>query len=200
MTSEKFLPVGSKIVLATHNKGKFQEFMTMMKPLPYEVVSIDHYPYTPPPETGATFAENAAIKARAALDVTHLPSLADDSGLCVDALNGKPGIYSARWAGPDRNFRKAMEDIIKKIEGKELGGYFACTLALICPGHKQAQIFEGTTHGHLCWPPRGGNGHGYDSFFVPTGSDLTFAQMSEAQKNTRSPRAKALRKLFEFLK
>ena len=188
--------LAGKFVLATHNKGKLEEFRALMRPYGLEVTSVGELGLPEPPETGTTFVENALIKAQAALDATGLPALADDSGLCVEALGGAPGVYTADWAGPGRNWDVAMQRVQDELLAKgasgatERRGTFVSVLVVVWPdGHRE--IFEGRADGTLVWPPRGQRGHGYDPMFQPDGSDATFAEMPEARKNEISHRARS---------
>ena len=185
-----------KFVLATHNKGKLAEFRALMAPYGLEVTSVGELGLPEPEETGTTFEENALIKAQAAMAATGLPALADDSGLCVAALNGAPGVYTADWAGPTRDWDIAMQRVENDL--REVGaalpaqrrGTFVSLLLVLWPdGHQE--IFEGRADGTLVWPPRGKRGHGYDPMFQPQGSSETFAEMDEANKNTTSHRARS---------
>lgn len=186
---------GKQIVLATHNPGKVVEIAELVEPLGISVRSAGELGLAEPEETGETFAENAAFKARAAAVGAGLPALADDSGLCVDALGGDPGIYSARWAGPDKDFRIAMERVHDALAGKASAAHFACALALAWPdGHVEA--VEGRVDGRLTWPPRGEKGFGYDPVFVAEGYDITFGEMEPERKHAISHRADAFRKLL----
>ena len=155
-----------------------------------------------PPETGTSFAANAQLKARAAADLSGLPAIADDSGLCVDALHGDPGIYSARWAGPDKDFGLAMrlvEEHFRKA-GPEAGrdAHFICALSVAWPDGDIA-TFEGRVDGTLVWPPRGDRGFGYDPMFVPTGGNETYGEIDPEEKHATSHRARAFAKLVEAL-
>jgi XTP/dITP diphosphohydrolase len=189
-----------QLVIASHNSGKVREIGALLAPHGVEVVSAGELNLPEPEETGATFAENAALKAHAAATASGLPALADDSGLVVPALGGAPGIYSARWAGPTRDFGHAMAEVERKLQ--ELGAtsdqrraHFFCTLALAWPdGH--AEIFEGEVHGRLVWPPRGRRGFGYDPVFLPDGRDETFGEMDPDAKHAISHRAMAFKKLI----
>ncbi len=194
-----------KLVIASHNAGKVREIRALLEPFGIEPVSAGDLSLPEPEETGTTFAENALLKAHASAQGSGLPALADDSGLCVAALEGAPGVYTADWAekqsyegGPGRDWYMAMG----KVEGKlaELGpqvdrsAYFICTLALAWPdGH--AEIFEGRVYGTLAWPPRGTMGFGYDPVFVPTGSTQSFAELDPTEKHRISHRANAFAKL-----
>ncbi len=205
MTSRKLNP--GKLVIASHNQGKVREIRALLKPYGIDPVSAGDLGLPEPEETGVTFAENALLKAHAATLGSGLPALADDSGLCVAALNGAPGVYTADWAekqhyegGPGRDWYMAMG----KVEGKlaEIGpdvdrsAYFTCTLALAWPdGH--TEVFEGRIQGALTWPPRGLLGFGYDPVFVPNGTALTFAEIDLTKTITMSHRADAFAKLVE---
>lgn len=191
---------GDRLVIASHNPGKVQEIAVLLRPYGVDVVSAGALGLAEPAETGASFAENAALKARAAAESAKLPALADDSGLVVPALGGDPGIYSARWAGPEKDFGVAMEKVEKALEEEANRGkddrraYFACALAIAWPdGH--VETFEGTVHGTLVWPPRGERGFGYDPIFRPDGRKKTFGEMKPDKKHAISHRARAF-KLF----
>jgi XTP/dITP diphosphohydrolase len=189
-----------KLVLATHNRGKVKEIADLMAPYRIEVVSASELGLPEPEETGTTFVENAELKARAAAFASGLPALADDSGLSVHALNGAPGIYSARWAGPEKDFSLAMRRVEKELgNAKDRRAAFICALALAWPDG-ETEVFEGRVDGVLIWPPRGDKGFGYDPVFVPEGHDRTFGEMEPARKHEISHRARAfarLRKLLE---
>ena len=185
-----------KLVLATHNAGKLDEFRALMAPLGIEVTSAGELGLPVPEETGETFRENAMIKALAAVSSTSLPCLADDSGLCVEALDGEPGVHTADWAGPGRDWSSAMAKVEARLQAvgakraEQRRGTFVSYLVLVWPdGHTEE--FEGRADGTLVWPPRGALGHGYDPMFQPDGSALTFAEMGEAEKNRRSHRARS---------
>ncbi len=186
---------GSRLVIASHNAGKLREITTLLAPFRVEVAAAADLGLAEPEETGASFAENAALKARAAARASGLPALADDSGLVVPALGGLPGIYSARWAGPDRDFTAAMRRVEADLEGRDdRSAHFAAALALAWPdGH--CETFEGRVEGALSFPPRGTRGFGYDPIFVPDGHAVTFAEMEPAEKHAISHRARAFRKL-----
>lgn len=198
------------LLLATHNKGKVVEFEEMLSGLNIEIKSAADFNLPEPDETETTFVGNALIKARAACQATGLPALADDSGLCVDALDGAPGVYTADWAETDghgqegRDFNIAMarvNDEIGEIKGTETA-YFIAVLALVYPdvnGALSEVTFEGRFDGHLTWPMRGEKGHGYDPIFVPEGQNITSAEMEPADKNAMSHRAKAVAKFKEYL-
>ena len=188
-----------RLVVASHNKGKVREIADLIEPFGLDAVSASALGLSEPEETETTFTGNALLKARAAAKSATLPALADDSGLCVDALGGDPGVYSARWAGPGKDFRLAMEkvhDALKAAHAKNHQAHFVCALALAWPdGH--AEVFEGKVHGHLIWPPRGTLGFGYDPMFVPEGFDVTFGEMPPEQKHAMSHRARAFKKFVE---
>jgi XTP/dITP diphosphohydrolase len=198
--------IGSKLVIATHNPGKLAEIAELLHPLQLDVVSSGDLGFSEPEENGSTFAENALIKAKAAACASRLPALADDSGLEVLSLDREPGIYSARWAGPAKDFSRAMRNVEEKLVAKgaqELAqrrAEFVCVLSLCLPDGKRHREFEGRVSGHLVWPPRGHKGFGYDPMFQPDGFDITFGEMDPAQKHAISHRAVAFRRLLEFLK
>ncbi len=186
-----------KLVIASHNPGKVREIAELLAGHGLDVVSAGELDLPEPEETGTTFVANAELKARAAADLSGLPCLADDSGLCVDALGGDPGIFSARWGGPTKDFGMAMrliEDKLGAIEDAPRDAHFVCALALAWPdGH--VEWFEGRVEGTLVWPPRGDNGHGYDPVFQPNGETLTFGEMDDDAKNQISHRADAFRQM-----
>lgn len=185
----------NKLVIASHNKGKVREIGELLEPFGVEVVSAGDLALSEPEETGETFTENAIIKAASAADESGLPSLADDSGLAVHALDGKPGVHSARWAGPDKDFPAAMEKIEGLLKDKsDRSAHFACVLALAWPdGH--VETFEGRVDGEMVWPMRGDKGFGYDPVFIAEGRTITFAEMDPAEKHAISHRADAFKKL-----
>jgi len=187
-----------KLVIASHNQGKVREILEMLAPYGIEPVSAADLDLPEPEETGTTFLANAELKALQAADLTGLPALADDSGLCVDALGGEPGIFSARWAGETKDFKVAMQRVNDAIEATgpdaSRDAHFICVLALAWPdGH--VEWFEGRVDGTLVWPPRGTGGFGYNPIFAPLGSDLTFAEMPDAKKAI-SHRAMAFEKMM----
>ncbi len=186
---------GDRLVIASHNPGKLAEFAELLAPFEATVTDARTLGLDPAAETGAGFAENAAIKARAAAAAAGLPALADDSGLVVPALGGAPGIRSARWAGPDRDFAAAMARIQRELGHRpDRRAHFVCALVLAWPdGHEEC--FEGRVDGRLVWPPRGKRGFGYDPMFVPDGHDRTFGEMAATEKHAISHRADAWRKL-----
>jgi XTP/dITP diphosphohydrolase len=187
----------TELVIATHNKGKVREISDLLKPYISKFFSADELNLPEPEETGKTFVENAILKAKAAATASGKCALADDSGLYVNALNGEPGIYSARWAGPEKDFMLAMKKIHKKLDGtKNRSAVFICVLALAWPDG-DVECFEGRVEGYLIWPVRGNKGFGYDPMFVPEGYDVTFAEMDPAEKHKISHRAKAFEKLVQ---
>ena len=183
------------LVIATHNKGKLAEIDELLQPFHIDVVGAGTVGLPEPEETGASFEANAGLKAHAAADGSGLPALADDSGLVVPALGGEPGIYSARWAGPRRDFSIAMRTVEDRLQGKsDRRAHFVAALALAWPdGH--AEGFRGEAHGVLIWPPRGTKGFGYDPMFLPDGYERTFGELDPAEKHRISHRADAFRKL-----
>lgn len=185
---------GGRLVIASHNPGKVREIAELLEGFGVEVVSAGDLGLDEPEETGTTFAANAELKARAAAEASGLPALADDSGLAVDALGGEPGIYSARWAGPDKDFGVAMQSVEDRLGDKDRRAKFVCALALAWPdGH--VETVEGTVAGELVWPPRGDRGFGYDPMFIADGYVVTFGEMEPATKHAISHRADAFRKL-----
>jgi XTP/dITP diphosphohydrolase len=195
---------GEKLLIATHNKGKLEEFREILGPHGVEVTSAGELKLAEPEETENTFIGNARIKAKAAMAATGLITLADDSGLCVDALDGAPGVYTADWAGPNRDWMMAMRTVEEKlqaagaVEPEKRTASFNCTLLLLWPDGEE-RIYVGQAPGHLSWPPKGTFGHGYDPVFVPEGHDISFGQMSHEAKNKISHRARALEKMMKDL-
>jgi XTP/dITP diphosphohydrolase len=195
---------GQKILIATHNKGKLEEFREILGPLGVDVTSAGELKLGEPEETENTFIGNARIKAQAAMQATDMITLADDSGLCVDALNGEPGVYTADWAGPSRDWMMAMRTVEEKLQAvkavtpEQRSASFNCTLLVLWPDGTE-RIYVGKAHGHLTWPPVGVFGHGYDPVFVPEGAAVSFAQMSHEEKNKISHRARALELLLKDL-
>ena len=206
MTTHRKLVPG-RLVIASHNQGKVREIRALLEPYGIEPVSAGDLDLPEPEETGTTFAENALLKARASAEGADCVALADDSGLCVAALDGKPGVYTADWAErqwfegePGRDWYMAMGKVEGKLaeQGPEVdrSAYFVATLALAWPdGH--SEVFEGRVEGNLVWPPRGKLGFGYDPVFQPIGFTETFAELDPAQKQAMSHRADAFRKLVE---
>lgn len=182
---------GDTLVLATHNKGKIAEFAALLGGYGIHVRSAGDLSLPEPEETADSFAGNAAIKAVAAAKAANLPALADDSGFCVSALGGAPGIFSARWAGPDKDYPDAMRRIHEQIgDSPDRGAWFISVLCLAWPDG-QTETFEGRIDGHVVWPPHGTNGHGYDPIFAPGDGARTFADMTDTQKNAISHRGLA---------
>ena len=184
-----------RLVIATHNKGKLAEIADLLRPFDIEVAGAGELGLPEPDETGDSFEANAILKAKAAADASRAPALADDSGLVVPALGGEPGIYSARWAGPARDFSEAMRAVEDRLAGKaDRCAYFIAALALAWPdGH--VEVFRGKAHGSLVWPPRGNKGFGYDPMFRPDGDTRTFGEIDPEEKHRISHRADAFRKL-----
>ncbi len=191
-----------KLVIASHNKGKVREIGELLEPFGIEVVSAGDLDLPEPVEDGDTFIANALIKAEAAAKASGLPALSDDSGLCVDALGGDPGIYSARWAGPTKDFSIAMEEVNRKLElasadtEEERSAHFVCALTLAWPDG-DTESFEGKVYGHINWPPRGEKGFGYDPVFVPAGRTETFAEIEPEEKHAMSHRANAFKQMID---
>jgi XTP/dITP diphosphohydrolase len=186
---------GARLVIATHNPGKRTEIAALLAPFKVDVIGAAELGLPEPEETGTTFESNAALKALAAANASGLPALADDSGLVVPALDGAPGVYSARWAGPDRNFARAMTLVEERLaERSDRRAMFVAALALAWPdGH--VECFRGEAQGALVFPPRGNRGFGYDPIFLPEGGTLTFGEMAPEEKHAISHRADAFRKL-----
>lgn len=191
------LSIGSKLVLASHNAGKLREIAELLVPFGMDVVSAGALGLPEPEETGDTFEANAELKALAAATKGGLPALADDSGLVVPALGGAPGIYSARWAGPDKDFAQAMRRVEDGLAGQaDRRAHFVAVLSLAWPdGH--VETFRGEAHGMLVWPPRGTRGFGYDPIFVHDGYAMTYGEMDPAEKHRISHRAVAFAKLLD---
>ncbi len=188
-----------KILVASHNPGKVREIQDLLRPFDVVAVSAAKLGLEEPEETGRTFTENALIKAYAAAKKCGFPALSDDSGLCVEALDGDPGIYSARWAGPERDFDLAMTKVhaeLEKLGTDNRRAYFVCALCLVWPEGK-AETFEGRVYGTLTWPPKGDKGFGYDPIFVPEGCDITFGEMEPEKKHAMSHRARAFGQLID---
>lgn len=188
---------GEQVVLATHNAGKLREFALLLGPSGIEVISAGDLGLPEPDETGDSFAANALLKADAAQQATGRPALADDSGVDVAGLDGAPGIYAARWAGPEKDFGQAMRRVHDELaarfgsfEQADKRAAFVACLALVRPEGERA-TFEGRCEGTLVWPPRGDGGFGYDPMFVPDGDTRTFGEMSAGEKKALSHRARA---------
>lgn len=198
------LPEGGRLLIATHNAGKVREIGELLAPYSLTVTSAAEHNLPEPVEDGSTFAANAEIKARASTEATGLPALADDSGLGVVALDGAPGIYSARWAGASKDFGLAMEKVRQELEARNIPqdrwqAYFICDLCLCLPDGT-VHHFEGRVDGTLTFPPRGDKGFGYDPIFVPEGETRTFAEMPPAEKHAMSHRARAFAKLIDAVR
>ena len=187
---------GDRLVIASHNIGKVEEIAALLAPFAIDTVSAGALGMSEPEETGASFEANAALKAKAAAAASGLPAIADDSGLVVPALGGAPGILSARWAGPDKDFRVAMERVQRELGERARSARFVAVLALAWPDGG-LELFRGEAAGRLVWPPRGERGFGYDPIFVPEGSVETFGEMEPAEKHKISHRARAFAKLVE---
>jgi XTP/dITP diphosphohydrolase len=189
---------GGRLVIASHNAGKVREIGDLLRPFGVEAVSAGALGLPEPEETGTTYIENAELKARAAATASGLPALADDSGFAVRALNGDPGLYSARWAGPTKDFSIAMNkvwDAMQRSGSADRRGEFICALSLAWPdGH--AESFEGRIGGTVVWPPRGDKGFGYDPMFAADGFDITCGEMEPDAKHAISHRAKAFAQLI----
>ncbi|MDP6644365.1 MAG: RdgB/HAM1 family non-canonical purine NTP pyrophosphatase [Alphaproteobacteria bacterium] len=191
---------GGPLVIASHNAGKVREIQALLAPFGAEVTSAADLNLPEPEETGATFIDNAVLKAAAAAGAAGIPALADDSGLAANALDGAPGIHSARWAGPRRDFGAAMEKLEQALDrakdrgAEDRGAAFVSALALAWPdGHLETAL--GRVAGTLIWPPRGDNGFGYDPVFIPGGLRQTFGEMEPDAKQAISHRTLAFRKL-----
>lgn len=209
MSAPLKLRPGTRFVLASHNKGKLREFEELFESFDFEIISAADLDLPEPDETGTSFAENARIKAHAAASASGLLALSDDSGLCVDALNGDPGVYTANWAGPGRDFSVGMRRVEDALQAAgastpaQRRGSFNATLCLAHPDGRDA-LFEGAVTGTLVWPPRGDIGFGFDPVFMPDGFDITFGQMPSDVKHSWSPghvglshRARAFARLVE---
>ena len=191
------LGVGDTLVVASHNAGKVREIRELLAPFRLHVVGANELELSEPDETETSFSGNAELKALAAAIATGHIALADDSGLVVNALAGAPGIYSARWAGPDKDFGQAMARVERELQQagtKDTSAKFVCALALAAP-HEPVELFEGEVHGHLVFPPRGVHGFGYDPIFVADGMTKTFGEIEPATKHGMSHRARAFEKL-----
>jgi XTP/dITP diphosphohydrolase len=188
---------GGKLVIASHNPGKVREIQALLNPFEAEVISAGELGLPEPEETGDTFIANAELKAQAAAMVANLPALADDSGIVVNGLNGQPGIYSARWGGPAKDFNHAMGRVWTELEAiEDKSAHFTSALALCWPdGH--SEIFEGYIHGTIVWPQRGDKGFGYDPIFQPNGHNQTFGELENNVKYSISHRFQAFEKLVE---
>ncbi len=184
-----------RLVIASHNKNKVHEIADLLSPYGTDVISAGALNLPEPEETGSSFAENAIIKAQASAQGAQLPALADDSGLVVHALDGQPGIYSARWASADGDFGPAIKKVHDMLEGKDDNtAHFMCALALCWPDN-HCEVFEGRIDGTIIWPPRGDIGFGYDPIFLPEGRTITFGETPLEKKHAVSHRARAFAKL-----
>ncbi|MSO89561.1 MAG: RdgB/HAM1 family non-canonical purine NTP pyrophosphatase [Rhodospirillaceae bacterium] len=187
--SRRLLP--GRLVIASRNQGKVREIADLLRPFGVEAIAADKLSLAEPEETGDSFVANAEIKARAAATSAGLPALADDSGLAVAALGGAPGILSARWAGPTKDFAAAMRRVETELAGRaDRRARFVCALALAWPDGR-CETFTGEVDGVLVWPPRGERGFGYDPVFLPNGRSLTFGEMDPSEKHAISHRARA---------
>jgi XTP/dITP diphosphohydrolase len=188
--------IGDRLVIASHNQGKIEEIAALLAPFAVNTMSAAALGIPEPEETGDSFEANAALKARAAAEASGLPALSDDSGLVVPALGGAPGIYSSRWAGPAKDFSRAMERVQRELGDRDRSAAFVAVLALAWPdGH--IELFRGEVAGRLVWPPRGEHGFGYDPMFVPDGGVETFGEMEPVEKHKISHRAVAFAKLVD---
>ena len=188
---------GEVLVVASHNPGKLREIVALLAPFDLTIKGAAELGLPEPEETGATFAENAALKVHATAQASGFAALSDDSGLAVTALDGAPGIYAARWAGPQKDFSAAMARVEKSLKEKnatDFSAKFVCALALARP-NTDAEIFQGEVTGHLVFPPRGTRGFGYDPIFVAEGMQQTFGEIDPAVKHAMSHRARAFAKL-----
>ena len=189
-----------KLVIASHNKGKIIEIKDLLAPLNIEILSVYDFNIEEPEENGATFEENALIKSSFVTQKTGLPSISDDSGICFSDLNGDPGIYSARWAGSNKNFYSAMSKIntaIKEVKQPNYDCYFICSLSIFWPDKFDVTV-SGKVHGKFSWPPKGDKGFGYDPIFRPLGYNMSFAEMDPNFKHKISHRSIAFNKLINL--
>jgi len=186
--------ITGRLVIATHNPGKLRELRELLAPYGVDAVSAGELGLAEPEESGASFRENARIKAQAAATAAGAPAFADDSGLAVDALGGAPGIHSARWAGPNKDFAGAMkkiENLLQQRGATDRSAHFVCALCVAWPDN-HLEEFEARVDGALVWPPRGKQGFGYDPIFVPHGHTRTFGEMSADEKHSLPPKGKGL--------
>lgn len=191
------LQAGGRLIIASHNRGKIPEFQRLLQPLGLTLSCAADHGLPEPEETGATFEDNAILKARAAAIVSGVPALADDSGLCVTALGNAPGVYSARWAGAAKDFAAATQRVEYELRGKpDRSAGFVCVLALCWPDGT-IQTYRGEAAGQMVWPPRGNGGFGYDPIFLPDGETRTFGEMTAEEKHALSHRAKACDHLLQ---
>jgi len=185
---------GDRLVIASHNQGKIEEIAALLAPFGIATISAGALGLPEPEENGDSFEANAALKAAAAAAASGLPALADDSGLVVPALDGAPGMYSARWAGPAKDFRAAMARVQRELGDRDRSATFVAVLALAWPD-SDLELFRGEAAGRLVWPPRGERGFGYDPIFVPEGGAETFGEIEPNRKHKISHRARAFAKL-----
>ena len=188
-----------KLVISSHNTGKIKEFYELFKPFNITLFSSLDFNIDKPKENGNNFSENALIKAYYTYEHTGLASLSDDSGICIEALEGQPGIFSARWAGPKKDFSEAIKKVEKKLKDLKIEkacAFFICSLAIVWPDGSH-QLFEGRVDGRLIFPPRGNFGFGYDPIFIPHGSKETFGEMDPKIKKKISHRAEAFKLLCQ---
>lgn len=195
--ARKFL--GTELIIASHNAGKVREMTELLAPFKIKVIAAEILDIEEPEETGATFVANAILKAKFSASKTNIPAFADDSGLVVEVLDGAPGIYSARWAGPTKDFNVAIQKVKKAIfetglNMETIRAYFISSLCIYWPDD-HFEIFEGKVHGSLTFPPRGTNGFGYDPIFVPLGYSKTFGEMLNNEKHKISHRTIAFEQL-----
>ena len=189
-----------KLVIASHNKGKIIEIKDLLAPLNIEILSAYDFNIEEPEENGATFEENALIKSTFVTQKTGLPSISDDSGICFSDLNDDPGVYSARWAGSNKNFYSAMSKIntaIKEVKHPNYDCYFICSLSISWPDKFDVTV-SGKVHGKFSWPPKGDKGFGYDPIFRPLGYNMSFAEMDPNFKHKISHRSIAFNKLINL--
>ena len=186
--------VSGKVVIATHNPGKLAEMRELLSAYGVAAVSAGELNLAEPEETGSTFAANARIKAEAAAQASGMPAFADDSGLVVAGLGGAPGIHSARWAGPDKDFKRAMEKVEAELGTRHTNDRRAHFIAALCLAWPDGHVeeFEGRVDGTLVWPPRGSKGFGYDPMFLPDGMDRTFGEISREEKHSLPPQGRGL--------
>ena len=195
-----------QLVIATHNKGKLREITALFDGFDFTVIAADSLGLAEPEETETSFRGNALLKARVAAQASSLPALADDSGLAVAALDGAPGIYSARWAAPDGDFDKAMQRVhdeltrvgVKDFGATDLSAQFICALAVVWPDGDEVCV-EGRVSGQISWPPRGNLGFGYDAIFQPDGYHQSFGEMAPPEKHAMSHRADAFAQLLQHV-
>ena len=186
----------NKIVIASNNKDKVQEIKRYFNKINIELIPSYKLNIPEPKETEKTFKGNAFLKASYTAKLTNLTSLGDDSGLVIPSLNGKPGIFSARWGGPKKDFNLAMKKVNKKLKGKSKFAWFVCSIAIVSPNN-MSKIFEGRVYGNLTWPPKGEHGFGYDPIFIPLGYEKTFGEMKKEIKEKISHRSIAFNQFFK---